>query len=97
LQEANQREADLADINSTLQLISSVLNVTQLLNNLVESVAQMLKAQMCVFFQPGPSEDVLIAQALYAPSSVQMIDDGSGMPDLTPPRTDEPDQLITMI
>ena len=97
LQEANQREADLAEINSTLQLISSVLNVTQLLNNLVESVGQMLKAQMCVFFQPGPSGDVLTAQALYAPSSVQMIDDGSGMPDLTPPRKDEPDQLITMI
>ncbi len=52
---------------------------------------------MCVFFQPGPSGDVLVAQALYAPSSVQMVDDGSGMPDLTPPRKDEPDQLITMI
>ena len=97
LQEANQRESDLAEINSALQSISSVLNITQLLNNLVESVAQMLKAQMCVFFQPGPSKDVLTAQALYAPSSVQMIDDGSGMPDLTPPRKDEPDQLITMI
>jgi signal transduction histidine kinase len=97
LQEANQRESDLAEINSALQSISSVLNITQLLNNLVESVAQMLKAQVCVFLQPGPSGDVLTAQALYAPSSVQMIDDGSGMPDVTPPRKDEPDQLITMI
>ena len=49
---------------------------------------------MCIL-AAGPSGDVLTAQALYAPSSVQMIDDGSGMPDLTPPRKDEPDQLIT--
>lgn len=97
LQEANQRESDLAEINSALQSISSVLNVTQLLNNLVESVAEMLKAELCIFLQPGPSGDVLTAQALYAPSSVRMIDDGSGMPELTPPRKDEPDQLITLI
>lgn len=97
LQEANQRESDLAEINSALQSISSVLNVTQLLNNLVESVAKMLKAELCIFLQPGSSGDVLKAQALYAPSSVQMIDDGSGMPELTTPRKDEPDQLITLI
>jgi signal transduction histidine kinase len=97
LQEANQRESELAEINSALQAISSVLNITQLLNNLVESVAQMLKAPVCVFLQPGPSGDVLIAQALYAPSSVRMIDDGSGMPVLIPPRKDQPDKLITMI
>jgi signal transduction histidine kinase len=97
LQEANQREADLAEINSALQSISSVLNVTKLLNNLVESAAKMLKAELCVFLQPSTSGEVLTAQALYAPSSVQMIDDGTGMPELTPPRKDEPDQLITQI
>jgi signal transduction histidine kinase len=97
LQEANQRESDLAEINSTLQSISSVLNVTQLLNNLVESVAEMVKAELCIFLQLGASGDVLKAQALYAPSSVQMFDDDTGMPELIPPRKDEPDQLITQI
>jgi signal transduction histidine kinase len=97
LQQANQRESDLARINSALQSISSDLNITQLLNNLVESVVKMVKVELCIFLQPSPTGDMLTAQALCAPSNVQMIDDGSGMPDLTPPRNDEPDQLITLI
>jgi signal transduction histidine kinase len=98
LQAARQRESDLAEINSALQSVSSVLNISQLLNNLVESAAKMLNAELCVFLQPSPSGDVLTAQALYAPSNVKMYDDGSGLPELTIPcRTDEPDQLITQI
>ncbi len=97
LLEAKQREEQLAAINSALQSISSVLNVTELLNNLVESVAKVLRVEMCVFFEPSSSGEELFAHALYAPSSVQMIDDGSGMPVITPPKKGEPDQIIGLI
>ena len=43
LQEARQREEQLAAINSALQAISSVLNTTELLNNLVESVTVIMQ------------------------------------------------------
>lgn len=94
LQEARQREAQLAAINSALQSISSVLNMNELLNNLVESAATLLNVQICVFFQPSQDNRELIARALYAPTSVRMVDDGSGMPEIEPPRADE---LIEMI
>lgn len=97
LQEARQREEQLAAINSALQAISSVLNTTELLNNLVESVAAITKVDLCVFFEPSPSRDVLKAHALYAPSSVKMVDDGSGMPTITPRNRGEPDELINLI
>ncbi|GHO85561.1 sensor histidine kinase [Dictyobacter formicarum] len=97
LNDARQREAQLAAINSALQSISSVLNVTELLNNLVESVAAITKVELCVFFEPSASSEELIAHALYAPSSVQMVDDGSGMPIITPPKKGEPDKLISLI
>ena len=99
LQAARQRESDLAEINSALQSVSSALNITLLLNNLVESAAKMLKAELCVFFQPSSSGDVLTAQALYAPSSTQqMYDEDTGLPELmAPPCKDKPDQLITQI
>jgi K+-sensing histidine kinase KdpD len=80
LMEARQREAQLAAINSTLQSISSVLNVTELLNNLVESVAQVVNVNVCAFFLLSPDKEELVAQALYAPSHVRMEDDGSGLP-----------------
>ncbi|GER87755.1 hypothetical protein KDW_19170 [Dictyobacter vulcani] len=97
LNDARQREAQLAAINSALQSISSVLNVTELLNSLVESVALIANVDMCVFFEPSPSSEELIAHALYAPSSVKMVDDGSGMPVITPPNKGEPDKFINMI
>ncbi len=97
LMEARQREAQLAAINSALQSISSVLNVTELLNNLVESVAAVVKVELCAFFEPSPSKDTLFAHALYAPSSVKMMDDGSGMPVLIPHKKDEPDEIINLI
>jgi signal transduction histidine kinase len=97
LQEARQREEQLAAINSALQAISSVLNTTELLNNLVESVAAITKVDLCVFFEPSKTHDVLKAHALYAPSSVNMVDDGSGMPTITPRNRGEPDELINLI
>jgi signal transduction histidine kinase len=97
LHEARQREGQLAAINSALQAISSVLNTTELLNNLVESVALITKVDLCVFFEPSKTHDVLKAYALYAPSSVQMVDDGSGMPTITPRNRGEQDELINLI
>ncbi|MBA2680928.1 MAG: hypothetical protein H0U76_21345 [Ktedonobacteraceae bacterium] len=97
LSEARQREAQLAAINSALQAVSSVLNVTELLNNLVESVAAVLKVELCVFFEPSPTNGTLFAHALYAPSSVIMVDDGSGLPVLTPQKKDERDEIISLI
>src|SRR5437660_8696645 len=82
LKEAKQREEQLAAINSALQSISSVLDMTELLNNLVESVAVLIKVNMCVFFQLSPTKEELVAHALYAPSSVNMMDDGSGLPEV---------------
>ncbi len=97
LHEANQREAHLAAINSTLQSISSVLNVTELLQNLVESVATLVNVSICAFFQPSPNQEELVALAVYGPSSVRMVDDGSGLPEPPLTRKAEHDQLIHMI
>jgi signal transduction histidine kinase len=97
LNEARQREAQLAAINSALQSISSVLNVTELLNNLVESVAAVVKVELCAFFEPYASHGTLYAHALYAPSSVSMMDDGSGMPVMEPHKKDTPDEIINQI
>ena len=97
LSEARQREAQLAAINSALQSVSSVLNVTELLNNLVESVAVVLKVELCAFFEPSPTNGILFAHALYAPSSVIMVDDGSGLPVVTPHKKDERDEIISLI
>jgi signal transduction histidine kinase len=97
LNEAKQREAQLAAINSALQSVSSVLNVTELLNNLVESVAAVLKVELCVFFEPSSTNGTLFAHALYAPSSVKMVDDGSGLPVLTPQKKDKQDEIISLI
>jgi signal transduction histidine kinase len=97
LQRSTQRETQLAVVNSALQAISSSLNVTELLNNLVESVAHILRVNMCVFFQFSQDMQEVFAHALYAPSNVQMYDDGSGMPIITPPKKRQPDELITMI
>jgi signal transduction histidine kinase len=97
LHDARQREAQLAAINSALQSISSELNVMVLLNNLVESVANVTKVSICVFFGPSSGTDVLVAHALYAPSSVQMVDDGSGFPELPSPNKGKPDEIINLI
>jgi signal transduction histidine kinase len=99
LDEARQREAQLAAINSALQSISLVLNVNVLLDKLVHWVVQVVNVDVCVFFLLSPDKEKLVAQALYAPSNVRMVDDGSGYPDVN---GIEPDQnrhndLIKMI
>jgi K+-sensing histidine kinase KdpD len=94
IQEGRQREAQLAAVNSALQAISSELDVNVLLNNLVEEVAKILKVDICVFFQPSSDNTELVANALYAPTSVRMVDDGSGMPEIDSPGGDD---LISMI
>ncbi len=49
LQAACQRESDLAEINSALQSVSSALNITLLLNNLVELGSQDAQGRiMCI-------------------------------------------------
>lgn len=94
---STEREVHLAAINNILQSITSVLNVTELLNNLVESVATTLKVDVCVFLQPVVGQNELVVQALHAPSSVIMYDDGSGMPEKPSSIKGESDKLITMI
>ena len=41
-----------------------------LLNNFLQSVASLIKVEMCVFFQPTASREELIAQAVYAGNDV---------------------------
>jgi signal transduction histidine kinase len=69
LRKARQREESLAAMNSALQSISSVLNLTEMLDNFVRAVANLVGAEMSVFFQLSPDRQELIAQALYAPAS----------------------------
>ncbi len=80
LQEARQREAQLAAINSALQAIGSGLNVTELLNSLVRSVAVLVNVDMCVFFQFTPAKDELFTHAIYSPTIIRQADDGSERP-----------------
>ena len=47
LNEAKQREEQLAGLNSALQSISSGLNLLELLNNLVRTVAGILHVEIC--------------------------------------------------
>ncbi len=98
LQEAKQREAQLAAINSALQAIGSSLNVTELLNNLVKSVALLVNVEMCVFFQLSPTKEDLITHTIYAPTIIRQVDDGSARPALASNQNNNmPDELITMV
>ncbi|GAC1382975.1 MAG: hypothetical protein NVS4B7_04900 [Ktedonobacteraceae bacterium] len=67
LREARQREELLAAMNSALQSISTVLNVTELLHKFVESAAQLVQAEISIFFLLTPDKQHLIAQAAYEP------------------------------
>jgi signal transduction histidine kinase len=75
-EESKQREVQLAAMNSALQSISSTLDVKELLNNLVKSVAILVRAEMCSYFELSPEKDELIAQAIYGTPSRNMYDDG---------------------
>lgn len=66
LREARQRELMLAAMNSALQAISSVWNVSELLHKFVEFVAKLVEAEMCIFFQLTKDKEELVAQAEYA-------------------------------
>lgn len=98
LQEARQRELQLAAINSALQSISSVLSVTELLNKMVQSVAQVVNVDTCVFFLLSPDQDVLVAQALHAPAAMLMAEEDSDNPEMIAQHSPSlHDDLIKMI
>jgi signal transduction histidine kinase len=99
LQEAKQREAQLASINSTLQSIGSELNVNQLLDNFVKSVTSLVRVEISVFFQPSLNKEELVAQAWYAPPSIVPDYDEDGLPPtlLSPTSKNTEDELVTMI
>lgn len=98
LQEAKQRELQLAAINSALQSISSVLSVTELLNKMVQSVAQVVNVDTCVFFLLSPDQDVLVAQALHAPSTISIAEEDSDTPEMIVQHSQsQHDALIKMI
>jgi len=65
LKQSKRREEALAGTISALQAISTVLNVRELLHNFVKSVANLVKAEMCSFFQLMPETKELIAQAVF--------------------------------
>jgi signal transduction histidine kinase len=65
LLKAKQREESLALMYSALQVISSVLHVSELLHKFVETVANLVQAEMCTFFQLSSGEQELVAQAIY--------------------------------
>ena len=65
LLKAKQREESLAAMNSALQVISTVLHVSELLHQFVETVANLVQAEMCTFFQLSTDEQELVAQAIY--------------------------------
>lgn len=64
-----QRETELAGMNSALQSVSLVLDLKELLNKFVASVAELVKSEMCVYFQLSPDEQEFMAKAIYAPPS----------------------------
>ena len=65
LLKAKQRQESLAAMYSALQAISTVLNVSELLRTFVETVANLVQAEMCTFFQLSTGEQELVAQAIY--------------------------------
>ncbi len=66
LRESKYREEQLAAMNSSLQSISSTIDLNELLYKLVKMVAVLVKAEMCVFFQMSQDNRELVAKAIYA-------------------------------
>ncbi len=97
LQEAQQREVQLAGLNSALQSISSGLNLLEVLNKLVQAVAGILSVDICVFFQPTHDKKCLVAKAAYSPPSKSNYDDGSGLLGMMAGGTDSHMELIEQI
>src|SRR5258708_34894785 len=88
---AKQREESLAAMYSALQAISTVLNVAELLHKFVETVANLVQAEMCTFFQLSAGEQELVAQAIY-----DMTGKWNG-PNKRRRKNDEHNDLIEMI
>ncbi|HEX6480517.1 MAG TPA: ATP-binding protein, partial [Ktedonobacteraceae bacterium] len=65
LRKAKQREESLAAMNSALLAISTVLNLAELLRKFVETVATLVQAEMCTFFQLSDDGSELVAQAIF--------------------------------
>ena len=97
LREAEERESQLAAMNSALQTISLVLNVGELLGAFVEKVAVLVKSDLCIFFQLLPNDEELGATAMYGPSSFSLLDDGSDIPAVESPRKKDEDEELTKL
>lgn len=65
LRQSKRREEALAVTISALQGISTVLNFKELLHKFVETVASLVKAEMCSFFQLDAEANELVAQAIF--------------------------------
>ncbi|HXX78384.1 MAG TPA: ATP-binding protein [Ktedonobacteraceae bacterium] len=91
LLKAKHREETLAAMNSALQVISTVLYVSELLQKFVETVANLVKAEMCTYFQLSTDEQELVAQAIYDTTG-QWKDINQG-----PNRDEKHNELIEMI
>src|SRR5258708_3793558 len=65
LKQSKRREEALAVTVSALQAISTVLNVRELLHKFVETVANLVQAEMCSFFQLLPDGHELVAQSVF--------------------------------
>lgn len=92
------REFELAALNSALQTISSMLDLDELLKNFVNTVASLLKTELCVFFQLTPEKEHMVAKAVYAPPSTNKHDDESLLPTDAPfTKKDDHDDLLEQI
>src|SRR5579883_761382 len=96
LHKARQREESLAAMNSALLAISTVLNLTELLRKFVETVATLVQAEMCTFFQLSDDQSELIAQAIYDATGEWNKATRRGDPSWTPGK-EKQDDLIEMI
>ena len=98
LLEAKERGELLAALNSALQSIGSVLNVSELLRNIVRVVAALFEEDMCVFFQLSSDQSELVAQAAYAPTKM-VFNEHDVLPDpsLLPRIDASHDELIEQI
>ncbi len=67
LNQAQQREEQLATLNSALQSISSGLNLNDILDRLIQVIGSLLHVDICAFFQPSADGKYLVAKALYTP------------------------------
>ncbi|HLH63812.1 MAG TPA: ATP-binding protein [Ktedonobacteraceae bacterium] len=96
LRKAKQREESLAAMNSALLAISTVLNLTELLHKFVETVATLVQAEMCTFFQLSDDQGELIAQAIYDATGEWNKATRRGDPSWAPGK-EKQDDLIEMI